>query len=182
VKTVKYNNFLKLLASIIICELAGATGSVFTSSEIGVWYKNLKKPAFNPPNWVFGPVWTIVFILMGVSLYLVWSKKWEPRKRIGQDEALNSLSQKFLSGAWRRLNIVLIFGTQFVLNILWSVIFFGLHNPGVAFFELLMLWFAVVFTMVNFRRVSKATTWLLFPYILWISFAGILNYFVWILN
>jgi len=176
----KFNNFLKLLASIIICELAGVVGSVFTSPEIEAWYKNLKKPAFNPPNWVFGPAWIIIFILMGISLYLVWQKKFEPK--IISAQTYNPLSQKFLSGSWRRLNIVLIFVTQLVLNILWSVLFFGAHSVAAGFFELLMLWFAIVFTMVNFHRVSKVATWILLPYILWVSFAGILNFYIWILN
>ena len=75
----KYNNFLKLLTSIIICELAGFVGSVFTMPEINTWYKGLNKPSFNPPNWIFGPVWTIIFVLMGISLYLVWSQSWKPK-------------------------------------------------------------------------------------------------------
>ena len=156
-KTMRYNNLLKLLTSIIICELAGVIGAVYTTPAIGLWYKDLNKPSFNPPNWIFGPVWTTLFILMGVSFYLVWSKK-------------------------ITVNLVVIFATQLVFNILWSVIFFTAHSPSVAFFVLLMLWFAIAFTIINFYRVSKLAAWLLLPYILWVSFAGILNYFIWILN
>ena len=177
-----YNKLLKFLVSIIICEFAGVVGSAFTAPEMGAWYKSLEKPFFNPPNWIFGPVWTIIFILMGVSLYFVWIKNWEPRREATDIEASNPLSQKFLSGAWRKANIIAIFIVQLVLNILWSVIFFGFHNPGIAFFELLMLWFAVLFCIVNFYRVHKSAGFLLLPYIIWISFAGILNYFIWILN
>ena len=180
----KYNNAVKLFTSIIICELAGVIGSIFTVPQITYWYKALSKPSFNPPSWIFGPVWTILFILMGISLYLVWSKKWHVKNelRYKKKKAWNSLSQKFLSGTWQKVNIVLIFATQLVLNVLWSFIFFGAHNPGVAFFELLMLWFAILFTIVNFYRISKAAAYLLIPYILWVSFAGILNYFLWMLN
>ena len=180
----KYNNFLKLLTSIIVCELAGFIGSVFTMPEINTWYKSLNKPSFNPPDWIFGPVWTILFVLMGISLYLIWTKKWQPKNKIGKKKtkAWNSLSQKFLSGSWQKANIILIFITQLILNILWSVIFFGMHSPGIAFFELLMLWFAIIFMIINFYRVSKTASLLLFPYILWVSFAARLNLFIWIIN
>ncbi len=180
----KYNDLLKLLISIIICEVAGFVGSIFTMPEINSWYKNLNKPAFSPPNWIFGPVWTTLFILMGVSLYLVWSKKWKPKNKFDSKKAniWNPLSQKFLLGSWQKANIIVIFAIQLVLNILWSVIFFGMHSPGAAFFELLMLWFAIIFTIINFYRISKTASLLLIPYILWVSFAGVLNLFLWILN
>jgi tryptophan-rich sensory protein len=95
---------------------------------------------------------------------------------------LNSLSKKFLSGSWKKANIVIIFTIQLILNVLWSIIFFSMHLVGVAFFELIMLWFAIAFTIINFYRVSKTAAYLLIPYILWVSFAGILNLFIWILN
>lgn len=180
----KHNNLFKILISIIVCELAGVIGAVFTTPAIGSWYKTINKPSFNPPNWIFGPVWTALFILMGVSLYLVWSKKWVVKNEIKfrHKKPWNSLSQKFLSGKWQKSNIILIFAVQLLLNILWSVIFFGMHSFGAAFFELLMLWFAIVFMIVNFYRVSKITVWLLLPYILWVSFAGVLNLFIWLIN
>ena len=177
-------NFVKLFISIIICELAGLVGSVFTASEIKSWYVGLEKPIINPPNWIFGPVWTTLFVLMGVSLYLVWSKKWVVKNKIISDnkKAWNPLSQKFFSGSWEKANIILIFATQLILNILWSVIFFGQHSPDLAFFEILMLWVAIMFTIVNFYRVSKAAAFILIPYIVWVSFAAILNYLIWMLN
>jgi len=180
----KYNNSLKLLTSIIICELAGVVGSVFTTPEIGSWYRNLNKPSFNPPDWLFGPVWTILFILTGVSLYLVWSKKWEPKSKTSRKKikSWNLLSQNFYNGKWRKANIILIFAAQLILNVLWSIIFFGMHSPSAAFFELLMLWSAIIFTIINFYRVSKTAALLLLPYILWVSFAAVLNLFIWILN
>ena len=180
----KYNNLLKLFSSIIICELAGVIGSFFTISQIPLWYSSLNKPFFNPPSWIFGPVWTTLFVLMGISLYLVWSKNWEVKNHVGakKDKVWNSLSKKFYSGSWKKANVIIIFTLQLVLNVAWSIIFFGAHSPDVAFFELLMLWFAIVFTIVNFYRVSRAAAFLLLPYILWVSFAGILNCFIWILN
>jgi len=174
----------KLLASIIICELAGVIGSAVTLPGVRVWYKTLNKPSFNPPSWIFGPVWTILFVLMGISLYLVWSEKFVVKNelKIGKIKAWNGLSQKLFKGKWQKANIILIFALQLILNFLWSVIFFGFHLPGVAFFELLMLWFAILYTIISFYRVSKTAAYLLIPYIAWVSFAGILNCFIWILN
>ena len=180
-KNTKYYNLLKFFASIIICELAGVIGAIFTTPQINFWYKGLNKPSFNPPSWIFGPVWTTLFVLMGISLYIVWSKKFEP-KNVGKAKAWNAFSQKLATGSLRKINIILIFVVQLLLNILWSIIFFGAHSVGVAFFELLALWFAIVFTIVNFYRVSKTAAWLLLPYILWVSFAGFLNFSIWIIN
>ena len=180
----KNDNLIKLFSSIIICEFAGIIGSFYTVPQINSWYAGLNKPSFNPPSWIFGPVWTTIFVLMGIALYLVWDKKWEPKNKFkfGQIKPWNRLSQKLLTGSWEKANIVLIFSTQIILNILWSIIFFANHSLGMAFFELLMLWFAILFTIVNFYRVSKIAGLLLLPYILWVTFAGVLNYFLWVLN
>jgi len=122
--------------------------------------------------------------MMGISLYLVWSKNWEVNNKIGSEKVKpwNSLSNKLFIGPWQKANIILIFIFQLILNILWSVIFFGAHLPGVAFFEILMLWTAILFTIINFYRVSKAAALLLIPYILWVSFASVLNFYLWVLN
>lgn len=180
----KFKNFVKLFISIIVCELAGVAGSIFTSSEIAGWYKGIRKPDFNPPGWIFGPAWTLLFVLMGISLYLVWVNKWEIRNKISVDkkEIWNPLSKRFFSGDWAKANIILIFATQLILNIIWSVIFFGMHRPDLAFFEVIMLWVAITFTIINFYRVSKKAAYLLLPYIVWVSFAAILNYTIWMLN
>jgi tryptophan-rich sensory protein len=181
-------NYIKLLVSIIICQLAGAIGSIFTVPSIKEWYATLNKPSINPPSWIFGPVWTALFLLMGISLYLVWSKGFVvsapggPASGWKNIKAWNPLSQKLNAGSWQKINIVLIFALQLVLNILWSVIFFTLHQPGLAFFELLMLWFAILYTIINFYRISKVSAYLLVPYILWVTFAGFLNYSLWMLN
>jgi translocator protein len=177
-------NYPKLAISIIVCEAAGLIGSFFTAPAIGSWYYFLNKPSFNPPNWIFAPVWTILFLLMGVSFYLVWLKKWSIREDAESSDrkAWNPVSEKLWTGSWKEENAFMIFVLQLVLNVLWSVIFFGLKFPGIAFFEILMLWFAIFYTIVNFYRISKTAAYLLIPYILWVSFAAFLNFSIWQLN
>jgi tryptophan-rich sensory protein len=174
----------KLFISVIVCQLAGVLGSIFTAPAIGSWYASLNKPFFNPPNWIFAPAWILLYFLMGISLYLVWKNNWKiqvPAEQTGK-KAWNPLSTKLWIGSWKEENAVAIFVLQLVLNALWSVIFFGLKMPGLAFFEILMLWFAILYTIINFYRISKTASYLLIPYILWVSFATVLNYFVWMLN
>ncbi len=175
---------VKLVISILICEGAGIIGSFFTTPTIKSWYFFLEKPFFSPPNWVFAPVWTVLFLLMGISLYLVWTKNWKVQvpENESAKKAWNPVSTKLWSGSWREENAVAIFVLQLVLNILWSVIFFGLKSPGPAFFEILMLWFAILYTIINFYRISKSASFLLLPYILWVTFAAVLNLAVWMLN
>jgi len=177
-------NITKLIISILICELAGAIGSIFTAPAIRSWYYFLNKPSFNPPSWLFAPVWTFLFLLMGISLYLVWSNDFNAKVSANdaQKKSWNPISAKLWSGTWREENAVLIFILQLVLNILWSVIFFGLKSPGMAFVEILMLWFAILYTIVNFYRISKTAAYLLLPYILWVSFAAFLNFSIWRIN
>lgn len=155
------NKLIKFIAIIILCEVIGAVGSIFTIPSISSWYASIQKPSFTPPNWVFGPVWTSLFFLMGVSLYLVL------------DKGLKNRNSKFA---------VSVFGVQFVLNVLWSFLFFGLHNPFLAFIEIIFLWFSILATIILFYRVSPKAGLLLIPYILWVSLASFLNYSVWMLN
>ena len=178
------NNIIKLVVSILICEMAGVAGFFFTAPAIEAWYAKLEKPVFSPQNWIFAPVWTILYLLMGISLFLVWKKNWGIIIPAGEPErkAWNPISTKLWRGSWREENAILIFALQLVLNILWSVIFFGLKSPSIAFVEILMLWFAILYTIVNFYRISKPAAYLLIPYILWVSFASILNFFIWWLN
>ena len=152
---------LKLIFALAIPLLAGGIGSIFTTPAIPTWYADLIKPALNPPAWVFGPVWTTLFVLMGISAFLVWKK------------GLEHKPVKIALG---------IFIGQLVLNTLWSIIFFGLHSPGEAFVELVILWLAILATIIAFARISRLAVWLLIPYILWVSFAGYLNYSIWQLN
>lgn len=155
------NNIFKLIIAIIISEIAGIIGSVFTISTIPTWYATLIKPALNPPAWIFGPVWTTLYALMGISAFLVWKKGWDRRD-----------VRKALA----------VFGLQLVLNAIWSIIFFGLHSPLWALVDIILMWLAIIWTMVLFYKISKPAMWLLVPYILWVSFAAYLNYSIWILN
>jgi tryptophan-rich sensory protein len=163
----RQNNFFKFAVAIVVSQLAGIIGSVFTISSISSWYAGIEKSALNPPSWVFGPVWTLLFLLMGIAAYLVWISPVDPG-----DEEKRKNKRKALG----------IFGIQLVLNAIWSVIFFGLQSPGAAFVELISLWFAIVATIIAFSKISRPAAWLLVPYVLWVSFAGYLNYSVWVLN
>ena len=155
------NSTFKLIIAIVVSEMAGIVGSVFTTSSIPTWYANLARPELSPPNWIFGPVWTMLFALMGIAAFLVWQK--------GQNR--------------RDIKIALgVFIVQLILNTLWSIIFFGMQNPGAAFIEIIILWLAILVAVVAFAKVSKVAAWLLVPYVLWVTFAGYLNYFIWILN
>lgn len=157
----KINNRSKLVIAIVLSELAGIIGSVFTTPSVTSWYAGIVKPAINPPAWIFAPVWTILFALMGIAAFLVWRKGLEHR------DVKIALS---------------IFIGQLVLNTLWSIIFFGLHSPGGALVEIVFLWLAIAATIIAFAKVSKSAAWILAPYILWVSFAAYLNYSIWILN
>ncbi len=157
----KINNIIKLFASIVICQLAGVVGSFFTISAIPGWYAELAKPALNPPNWVFGPAWTTLYLLMGVALFLIWQKGWRER---------------------RVKTAVAVFAVQLLLNTLWSIVFFGLQSPGWALLNIVALWVAILWTIIVFYNISKPASYLLMPYILWVSFALYLNYSIWVLN
>jgi len=157
----KINNTLKLVIAIVVSELVGVIGSVFTVSAIPGWYAGLVKPALNPPNWVFGPVWATLYTLMGITAFLVWKNGWE------KNEVKAALG---------------VFGLQLFLNTTWSIVFFGLHSPGWALLNIIILWIAIVWTMTVFYRISKPAAYLLLPYILWVSFALYLNYSIWMLN
>ena len=146
--------------SIAICLGAGGLGAIATTPEIDGWYRTLAKPTWNPPDSVFGPVWTTLFILMAIAAWLVW-------KREGFKHAAVPMT---------------LFGVQLALNVSWSWIFFGMHQPGWAFVEIVILWLAIVATTVAFFRSSKIAGWLLVPYLAWVSFAAVLNFTIWQLN
>jgi len=146
----------RLILSISIPLVAGFIGSVFTSPAVQSWYTTINKPSWNPPSWLFGPVWTTLFILMGIALYLVWSTKMSDKVR------------------WA----FKMFAAQMVLNMLWSVFFFGMGNFWLAFGEIVVLWAFILATIISFGKVNKTAAWLLVPYILWVSFASYLNFTV----
>jgi len=148
-----------LIVLIIACNLIGAIGAIWTSSDSS-WYRNLSKPNFNPPSWIFGPVWTLLFTLMGISLYFVWTS---PPSQI-------------------RLIALVLFGVQFLFNVVWSYLFFGLNKPLFSFIEILFLLALIIVTGFYFFKVNRISGYLLIPYFLWTSFASFLNYTLWKLN
>ncbi len=151
---------MALIISILIAEAAGIIGSVFTTSAIGTWYQTLNKPSFNPPNWLFGPVWITLYALMGIAAWLVWkTKKTKKRKT----------ALKF-------------YAAQLVANSLWSILFFGLKNPLLALIEIGVLWVLILITTKKFYQLNKTAGALMFPYLAWVSFATILNFAIVSLN
>jgi len=153
-------NYIKFIISIIVPLSIGFIGSLFTSISVNTWYTTINKPAFNPPNWIFGPVWTVLFILIGISFYLVWSLD-------------------FGNNKWLTIGI---FSLNLLLNLSWSLLFFGLKNPFLAFIEIIILWMVILANIIVFYTVSKISGILLIPYLLWVGFASILNYYIYILN
>ncbi|MBL7155079.1 MAG: tryptophan-rich sensory protein [Candidatus Portnoybacteria bacterium] len=154
-------NYKRLIISLALPQLAGLVGSVFTSSAIPTWYAGLQKPSFSPPNWLFGPVWILLYILMGISVYLIWQRVEENKKAKG--------------ALW-------LFWIHLFFNAIWSVIFFGLHNPGLAFINIIIIWLLIIALMVKSWPINKWSAYLLIPYFIWVSFASVLNYFIWYLN
>lgn len=151
----------KFLISTIGCELVGITATPFTLSSIPTWYQTLTKPSFSPPNWIFGPVWTILYFLMGVAVYLVWIKGL-------QKQAVKTALTFFIA--------------QLVFNFFWSILFFGLHSPILALIDILILWALILITIIRFYKISKIASYLLISYLLWVTFATILNLSIVILN
>lgn len=153
--------FVPLIISIAVAQLAGTIGSFFTFSAIPTWYSTLVKPVFNPPNWIFGPVWITLYTMMGVSSYLIW------KKGIGNQEVKTAL---------------IVYAIHLFFNAIWSILFFGLKRLDVAFFEISILWSFIIFTIYLFGKIDNKAVILLVPYFLWVSFASVLNYSLWILN
>ncbi len=151
----------RLIISLALCQLAGIIGSIFTTPAIPTWYASLKKPGFSPPNWVFGPVWITLYVLMGIALFLVWRK---------------GLDIRYVKSG------VMFFGVQLTFNVLWSVVFFGLKSPLGGLLVISILWILILLTMLEFYKVSELAGALLMPYLLWVSFATILNSSLYLLN
>ncbi|MBT8186072.1 MAG: tryptophan-rich sensory protein [Croceitalea sp.] len=155
------NKLLKVITAIFVCLLIGFLSSFATQSSVNDWYLTLNKPSFNPPNWVFGPVWTILYILMGTAAGLVWGKG--------------------LHHLWVKTAIY-HFVFQLLLNALWSIVFFGLQSPGWALLVILALIVSIALTIKWFKIVSKKAAYLMVPYLLWVIFAAFLNFKIWELN
>lgn len=150
-----------LVVFLIICFAAAAIGGIVTGPAIGGWYETLNKPSWQPPAWVFGPVWTVLYLLMAIAAWLVW------RQAGARSAATVPLS---------------LFAVQLVLNVVWSWIFFYLQRPGWAVLELIVLWLAIAVTTLTFYRRSKLAAGLMLPYLGWVTFAGVLNFTIWRLN
>jgi tryptophan-rich sensory protein len=150
----------RLATSIVICFIPAVIGSLFTYPAIGTWYAALSKPWFTPPNWVFGPVWTALYLLMGISLYRLWMQEGSHDIRLP----------------------AILFGVQLVLNTLWSFLFFGLRSPVLGLTGVIVLWISITATIAAIYRIDRTGGALLVPYILWVSVAAALNYMVYVLN
>ena len=150
---------VKIIVCAVICLLLGTLSGFSTIDSISSWYQFLNKPFFDPPNWIFGPVWTVLYIIMGVAFALVWHTPHEGRKRALQ-----------------------LFGVQFVLNLCWSFLFFNLHLLGIAYCEIVAMVIAISITIIAFHRVNKTAAFLLIPYLCWVLFATLLNFSIWLLN
>jgi translocator protein len=149
----------KIIISILVIVTLGAASGAVTASAIKTWYITLNKPSFNPPNWIFAPAWTTLYILMGISFGKIW-------------HTLATL----------RHRATYIFYLQFALNLLWSFLFFGLKNPAIALVEIVLMWFAILLTIKAFRNIKPLSSYLLYPYLAWVSFATLLNFMIWWLN
>jgi len=151
---------MKLLYSLVITVGVGAIAGFATASNIGGWYATLSKPGFNPPNWIFGPVWTLLYILMGIALFLIWKQP----------------------ASLYKSNSLRLFFIQLLLNFLWSFLFFYFHKIGLAFVDIVALLVFIILTIFSFSRLSKKAAWLMVPYVCWVSFATILNGAIYHLN
>jgi tryptophan-rich sensory protein len=157
----KVLTILRLVLSIVVCQLAGVIGSIFTTPAIPEWYASLNKPGFTPPSWLFGPVWITLYLLMGIALFLVLIKG---------------------PGNKNYRTALVLFFIQLALNMVWSILFFGLKSTLAGLIDITILWILILTTIIVFYRISKAGSFLLIPYIIWVSVASVLNFSIWKLN
>ncbi len=157
----RWSDWFKLVISLVTPQIAGGIGAIATRSSLSSWYAQLDKPSFTPPSWIFGPVWITLYILMGLSAFLVWHRGWD---RLGVKPALT------------------VYGAQLAVNTLWSWAFFGNRSPLGGIVVIIVLWALILVTMIRFFRVSRLAGILLIPYFLWVTFAGVLNYSFYTLN
>ena len=151
----------KAIISIALPLAVGAVSGFFTTASVNGWYAGVIKPSFNPPNWLFAPVWTSLYILMGIACFLIWNSQSETKQK--------QVALRY-------------YGIQLGLNFLWSFIFFYAQQPGWAFIEIILMWIMILLTILSFRKISTVAAWLLVPYICWVSFASVLNFAIWYLN
>lgn len=149
-----------LIVSILIAQSAGIIGSIFTTDAIPTWYATLTKPPWNPPSWLFGPVWITLYTLIGLAAYLIWQTK----------------------KSTQRTTALRLYAVHLVLNTLWSILFFGLQNPLIAFIEIIFLWILILLVILKFYSLRPLAGIILLPYLAWVSFASLLNATIWLLN
>ncbi|OXB24361.1 sensory protein TspO [Flavobacterium tructae] len=156
------NKAVKIAIALVICLMVGYSASIVTRPSVETWYPTLIKPPFNPPNWIFMPVWTLLYILMAVAAGLVWDKIKEQKETV-----------KMALG---------FFIIQLTLNAIWSYLFFELKNPMLALIEIVLLWLMIYETYLKFVKINKISGYLLIPYMIWVAFAAVLNASIWWLN
>jgi translocator protein len=158
-KSMQTKKTLVLIACIIGCIVIGSLPSVISTDALRTWYPNISKPSWNPPNYLFGPVWSILFTMMGIALWQI----------IYSEHAL-------------RKHALTVFVIQFALNLIWTILFFAMQSPGLAFIEIIIFWMSILYTIILFMRIKKSAGLLLVPYACWVGFAAVLNCTIWWLN
>ena len=153
------SNPIKLLVSLLLPQIAGGLGAFFTLSSVQTWYLTLNKPSWNPPSWLFGPVWTTLYVLMGIACFLIWKSNHPLKKQA-----------------------LILYFVQLFLNLLWSPAFFGAQNPLLGVLVIVPLWACILFCILTFRQINIWAALLLISYLLWVSFATVLNATIWYLN
>ncbi len=151
----------KLFIAILICEGTGIISGLIANTGMNPWFETLNKPSWNPPAYLFAPVWTLLYLLMGISLWLIWKSN---------------------TPAAQKINLIILFSSQLFLNFWWSIIFFKFHSPALALADIILLLILILFTIITFSKISKPAAGLLVPYTAWVSFATILNSTIWALN
>ncbi|WP_044233990.1 TspO/MBR family protein [Haliscomenobacter hydrossis] len=151
----------KLIIAVLACEAIGFTSGLIGSAGMNVWFDNLQKPSWNPPAYLFAPVWTLLYALMGIAFWLIWKNE---------------------TAVAKKRSAYVAFALQLFLNFWWSIIFFKFQSPFFALIEIILLLFMIILTIFHFSKISKTAAWLLVPYLLWVSFASVLNYTIWALN
>lgn len=154
------NKVFRIFFCIGICQLAGVVGSIFTRTSVDTWYRTLDKPVFNPPSWVFAPVWILLYLMMGIALYRIWEYKI----------------------SYSKTEAMIIFYIQLFINSLWSIAFFGMKSPLLGLIVIVLLLILIAVTLFKFYKISKTAGVLLIPYLLWVSFATLLNFELYRLN
>lgn len=157
----KKHNYWKLAITILVCETVGVISGLFTMNDIDIWYQSLHKPPFNPPAYIFAPVWATLYLMMGIAWWLIL-----------ESDALKSYKSKAQS----------FFLLQLFLNFWWSILFFKFHSPVLALVDIILMIVSILFTIFSFAKISRSAAWLLVPYILWVGFATVLNYAIWVMN